>query len=217
MKLIGFLSSVLLLVVLVLPLTAAAQQDQQKPDQPSMQPQASDQQQPANQPKEDKQAGQMQGMSPESELLSKMHMANQMDIKAGQLAESKGTTQAIRNFGALLVRDHSYADKRIINLAKQQGVQLMEMPMPKFPDEKQKMDMQKQMMVGLEQAQGADFDRQFVQFNLKAHEMAVNMVSMGSEQLKPSPVKTLTNKMVPILKQYGDIAQHLEQREVASR
>ena len=35
----------------------------------------------------------MQGMSPESELLSKMHMANQMEIKAGQLAESKGTTE----------------------------------------------------------------------------------------------------------------------------
>lgn len=160
---------------------------------------------------------QMQGMSPESELLSKMHMANQMEIKAGQLAESKGTTEAIRNFGALLVRDHGYADKRITNLANQQGIQLMDMPMPKSPDEKQKMDMQKQMMAGLQQAQGADFDRQFIDFNMKAHEMAVNMVSMGSGQLKPSPVKTLTSKMVPILKQHGDISQHLEQREVANR
>ncbi len=217
MKVIGFLSSVLLLVVLMVPLTAAAQQDQQKPDQPSAQPQASDQQQPANQPKDDGQAGQMQGTSPESELLSKMHMANQMEIKAGQLAESKGTTQEIRQFGALLARDHSYADKRITNLAKQQNIQLMEMPMSKSPDEKQKMEMQQQMMAGLEQAQGADFDRQFIQFNGKAHEMAVDMVSMGSQQLKPSAVKTLASKMVPILKQHGDIAQHLQQRQVANR
>ena len=193
-------------------LATVAQQAKPSPDlDRSAQSQASGQQQQAANP------SQMQGMSPESELLSKMHMANQMEIKAGQLAQSKGATQAIRNYGALLARDHSYADKRITALAKQQGIQLMQMQMPKSPEEKQKMDMQKQMMAALEQAQGADFDRLFIQFNIKAHEMAVNMVSLGSQQLKPSPVKTLASKMVPILKQHGQIAQHLQQREVASR
>ncbi|HVH85470.1 MAG TPA: DUF4142 domain-containing protein [Terriglobales bacterium] len=188
-------------------LIAFGQQGQPSPDQS----------QPAQSQSSEQQPMQMKSMSAESELLSKMHMANQMEIKAGQLAESKGTTPAIRTYGQLLVRDHSYADKRITDLAKQQGIQLMQTPMPNSPDEKQKMDMQKQMMAGLEQAQGADFDRQFIEFNVKAHEMAVNMVSMGSQQLKPSPVKTLASKMVPILKQHGDIAQHLEQRQVASR
>lgn len=197
----------MLLATFALLMTAAGQQPiQQSPAQP----------QPSNGPAENAmQTPQAQAMSPESELLSKMHMANQMEIKAGQLAESKGTTQAIRNFGALLVRDHSYADKRISNLAKQQNIQIMQMPMPKSPDEKQKMEMQKQMMAGLEQAQGADFDRQFIQFNIKAQGMAVNMVSMASGQLNPSPVKTLTSKMVPILKQHAEIAQHLEQRLTA--
>ncbi len=204
-----------LLLALGMSLAAVGQQEKPNPDQTKSAQPPSDQPQPTAD--QSQMQGQMQTMTPESELLSKMHMANQMEIKAGQLAESKGTAQAIRNFGALLVRDHSYADKRITNLAKQQNIQLMEMPMPKSPDEKQKMEMQKQMIAGLEQAQGADFDRQFVEFNVKAHEMAVNMVSMGSGQLKPSPVKTLTSKMVPILKQHGDIAQHLQQREVASR
>ena len=146
--------ALLLILLGAVSLIAVGQQGQPSPDQSQQaQSQSSDQQQMP-----------MQGMSPESELLSKMHMANQMEIKAGQLAESKGTTPAIRNFGQLLVRDHSYADKRITDLAKQQGIQLMQMPMPKSPDEKQKMDMQKQMMASLEQAQGADFDRQFVQF-----------------------------------------------------
>ena len=93
----------------------------------------------------------------------------------------------------------------------------MAMPMPKSPEEKQKMEMQKQMMAELEQAQGAEFDRKFIQFNEKAHDMAVNMVSTGSGQLKPSPVKTLTSKMVPILKQHREIAQHLEQRQTARK
>ncbi len=155
-------------------------------------------------------------LGPEAELLSKMHMANQMEIKAGQLAEAKGTTAAIRRFGQLLARDHSYADKRISDLAKQQGIGLTQ-PMPKSPEEQQQMQMQQQMMGDLENSQGPDFDGKFIQFNIKAHHMAVNMVSMGSNQLKPSPVKDLSGKMVPILKQHQEIAQRLEQRERASR
>src|SRR5438445_6651282 len=51
---------------------------------PQRQP-SPDQSQPAQTQSSDQQQMQMQGMSPESELLSKMHMANQMEIKAGRL------------------------------------------------------------------------------------------------------------------------------------
>lgn len=195
----------MLVAAVALSMTAVGQQPQSTYQQPKAANQA--QQNPAPGP-------QAQSMSPESELLSKMHTANQMQIKAGQLAESKGTTQAIRNFGRLLVRDHSFADKKIKALASRQSIQLMP-PMPKSPQEKQQMEMQKQMMAGLEQAQGADFDRQFIEFDLKSQNTAANTVSMASGQLKPSPVKALTSKMVPILKQHVEIAQHLEQRQTA--
>lgn len=191
-------------------------QDQPKGDQPAA---ASSQQQPENQqaaPEQQPQSQPQAASSPESELLSKMHAANQMEIKAGHLAESKGTTAQIRNYGALLVRDHSLADKKISMTAKQQNISLMP-PMPKSPDEKQQMEMQKQAIADLEQAQGQDFDRKFVAFNSKAHDMAIAMVRKGSDQLKPSPVKKLTSMMIPILEQHNTLAKHLEERQTASK
>ncbi len=218
MQMKGTRFTVSLLGILVLslgiPLSAIGQGGQRNPDQP----QAADQQQPAA----DQSSGAadesspMQAMSPEAELLSKMHMANGMEIKAGELAQSKGSTIQIRRFGALLARDHRTADSKISALAKQQNIKLMP-PMPKSPEEKQKMEMQKQMLADLPSAQGEDFDRKFLDFNEKAYDMAINMVQMGHDQLQPSPVKTLAGKMVPILKQHKELADHLSQRQTAMK
>jgi putative membrane protein len=220
-----YLGTVMAMLLFVLGITmgAAAQQDYSRAKSPpskTKQPKTPDQQPPATKeqaaPDQTPTPPAQQSMSPESELLSKMHAANQIEIKAGDLAKAKGTTANIRRYGDLLARDHRGADKSISNLAKQQNILLAE-PMPKTPEEKQKMEMQKQMLSDLEAAQGAEFDRKFIEFNAKAHEEAVNMVRTGSDQLQPSPVKNLTAMMVPVLQQHKDLADHLAQRLTAAK
>ncbi len=145
-----------------------------------------------------------------------MHAANQTEIKAGELAKSKGTTAKIRRYGDLLARDHRFADQKITDLAKNQNIQLVE-PQAKSTDEKQKMAMQQHMISELESAQGADFDQKFLAFNENAHEMAINMVQMGHDQLQPSPVTTLAGRMVPVLRQHKELADHLSRVQTAMK
>lgn len=152
----------------------------------------------------------------EAEVLSKMHQANQMEIKGGELAISKGSDPRVRNYGDLLVKDHKVADKMIQDLAAKQGIQLTE-AMPKNEQEQMQMDMQKQTMAELESLSGAEFDLKFAQFNKQAHDMAVQMTSSAANELKPGPVQMLVSRMVPILKQHDTLAEHLSQQRTASR
>lgn len=157
-----------------------------------------------------------QSVSVEAEVLSKMHQANQMEIRAGELAKSKAADPHIRNYGDLLVKDHKVADKMIQDLARKQSITLMD-PMPKNEQEKSQMEMQKQTMADLESLSGPEFDRKFAEFSKQAHDMAVQMTTMAASQLKAGPVQMLVNRMVPILKQHNTLAEHLGQRESARK
>lgn len=157
-----------------------------------------------------------QSSSMEAEVLSKMHQANQMEIKGGELAKSKTSDPHIRNYADLLVKDHQVADKMIQDLARKQGITLTE-PMPKNEQEKSQMEMQKQAIAELESLSGPEFDRKFIAVNKQAHDMAVQMTSTAANQLKPGPVQMLVAKMVPILKQHDTLAEHLGQRETARK
>ncbi len=154
--------------------------------------------------------------SMEAEVLSKMHQVNQMEIKGGELAKSKAADPHIRNYGDLLVKDHKVADKMIQDLARKQGITLTE-PMPKNEQEKSQMETQKQAMAELESLSGPEFDRKFTAFNKEAHDMAVQMTTMASSQLKAGPVQMFVSRMVPILKQHDTLAQHLGKSETARK
>ena len=152
----------------------------------------------------------------ESEVLSKMHQANQMEVKVAELARSKAGDAHIRNYADLLIKDHQVADKMIQDLADKQGIALVE-PAPKSDQEKSEMEMQKQAMADLQSLSGAEFDRKFVEFNKQAHDMVVQMTSTAAGQLKPGPVQMLVSRVVPILKQHDTLADHLGQRVSARK
>jgi putative membrane protein len=198
------MSTVMAALLLVMARFGFAQQGA-PPAAPTQQPTAQSQTEPSN-----------QANNMEAEVLSKMHQANQMEIKGGELAKSKAADAHVRNYADLLVKDHKVADKMIQDLARKQGITLTE-PMPKTDEEKSQMEMQKQAMAELESLSGPEFDRKFLAINKQAHDMAVQMTTTAAQQLKPGPVQMLVSRMVPILKQHDTLAEHLGQRETAQK
>lgn len=61
----------------------------------------------------------------ESMLVSRMHLVNQMEIKAGNMAAEKGGTFAVREFGQRLSMDHTVADHKIMAYAHSHGLTIM--------------------------------------------------------------------------------------------
>jgi len=141
-----------------------------------------------------------------TELLSEIHASDLTEITVGNLARSKGTTPEIRNFGVLLIRDHTDFDRRVQELAKKQDIQLAD-PKPTTPEEEQRMELVKRGLSQLESLDGPKFDTFFFEFDGEAHRVLLRTLITGNQQLKPSAVKALITKIVPILRQHESLCR----------
>src|SRR3989440_9593066 len=53
----------------------------------------------------------------DDQVLRKLHHVNQEEIQAGQLAQQKGTTRDVKDYGATLERDHTKGDQDVKTMA----------------------------------------------------------------------------------------------------
>jgi len=91
------------------------------------------------------------------QVLAHVHAVNKLEIDLGKLAQKSGSTQAIKAYGQMLVRDHQSADKDLAAFAKKQGATI---PMDKAKDEADEKDQKdtKEAVAHLKTLKGNDFD-----------------------------------------------------------
>ncbi|GAA2880344.1 DUF4142 domain-containing protein [Streptomyces mexicanus] len=84
-------------------------------------------------------------------FVTRLRLAGLWELPAGQQAERKGTTDAVRTAGQRLVQGHTALDQRVRAVAGTLGL-----PLPNEPGARQK-----RWLAGLDAAHGADYDRSF--------------------------------------------------------
>ena len=97
--------------------------------------------------------------------------ANTWDIETGALAEKKGTTKEVRDFGAMLVHDHTMVRQQGRDLAKKLGVH------PTPPKDFALAKDHEAALKTLHEAKGKDFDRAFLQNEVNFHKAVIDAVS----------------------------------------
>jgi putative membrane protein len=133
-----------------------------------------------------------------AEVLSKLHHSNQMEVAAGKLAQEKGQSKDVKSFGKMLVTDHSAADKKVMQLAKDKKIDLS--ATPPMPPEK---------MDKLKSASGADFDREFASDMLDDHKKDIAEVREARDGTSDAKLKSLLVTTLPVLEKHRDTAQKL--------
>ncbi|HET9387086.1 MAG TPA: DUF4142 domain-containing protein [Gemmatimonadales bacterium] len=68
--------------------------------------------------------GRSDSLPGDNALVMKIHRINQMEIKAGQLAQRNASNAKVKSYGQQLVRDHQAANQRLTTLAQRMGVTL---------------------------------------------------------------------------------------------
>jgi putative membrane protein len=134
-----------------------------------------------------------------ADVLMKLHHSNQMEIEAGKLAQEKGQSKAVKDFGKMLVKDHTAADKQVKSLAKQMKVELPTHP-PDMKDSK------------LEKARtltGAEFDKAFAQAMVEDHKDDIEDVAEARDKTTDPQLKKLLTGIVPTLEKHQASAQKL--------
>jgi putative membrane protein len=151
-------------------------------------------------------------VSPEvANALATLHRANELEIRAGKLAQKRGNTDAVKDFGQTLVQDHQQADAKLTELAKQKGIDLKQSP-SKDSAENAEHKAMKQRIDQLETMKGARFDATFSQIMADAHQKAVNTAQRAVAQTDDQEVRDLLNQLIPTLEDHLETARELTER-----
>jgi putative membrane protein len=123
----------------------------------------------------------------EQEFLQAAASGNSAEIQMGKIAEQNSSDPRIRQIGSELVKDHTQANQELQRLAASKGLALNFQP-----TSSQQRDIQ-----ALQQKRGDDFNKAFLNQNLKAHEKTIAQFQKESQRAKDPEVRSWANKMLP--------------------
>jgi len=116
--------------------------------------------------------------------------ANQVDIDAGKLAESKGKSKDVKAFGKQMVTDHSGVNKQAVALVKKLKVTPEDNPTSQSLKQGGEDNVKK-----LKGLKGAEFDKAYIDHEVAYHEQVLDAIdktlvpSAKNEELKALIVK----------------------------
>jgi putative membrane protein len=130
--------------------------------------------------------------------------ANTADIETGELAMKKGTTPEVRDFGAMLARDHKAVRQLGRDLAKKLGVK------PTPPKEDDGAKNHAAAMKQLNGVSGKEFDKAFLEHEVGYHAAVIGAVEKTLlPAIKNGELKDLVVKVAPAFAAHRDGAKNL--------
>lgn len=133
--------------------------------------------------------------------------ANTADIETGQLAAERGASKEVRDFGAMLVHDHTAVRQRGRDLAGRLGVT----PTPPAGDASAAAHMQ--AMTQLRSKQGVEFDKAFLEHEVAFHQGVIDAVqSTLLPAIQNAEVKQLVVEVAPAFEAHRLAAANLRSK-----
>jgi putative membrane protein len=132
---------------------------------------------------------------------------NTADIQTGKLASERGQSKDVRQFGAMLARDHAMVRQQGRDLAKKLGVT----PTPPAGD-KSAAD-EKAVIQRLSALHGAEFDRAFLQREIQFHSDVIAAVTNTLlPAIKNEELKAFVAKIAPAFQAHLQMAENLNKQ-----
>jgi putative membrane protein len=122
-------------------------------------------------------------------FLIQAHQSNLAEIAAGKLAQTRGTSQTVKDLGARFVADHTQLDQEVTQTASSLGIALPNTPNPQ----------QQAVQSQLEAAPADAFDDQFVSTQLAGHEATMRNGETELKDGSSAQVKQLATNAAPII------------------
>jgi putative membrane protein len=121
------------------------------------------------------------------------------EIMLGRQAQDRGASPKVRDFGKMLVTDHTEARQQASAVASQLGVTPSDRPASEAQDEQAK----------LSKLSGVEFDREFATYMVADHQKDLQMFKDESKA-DAGPAGTLAARQVPVLQKHLDMAQSIK-------
>jgi putative membrane protein len=121
--------------------------------------------------------------------LQAAHQANLAEIAAGKLAESKGSSQQVKDLGAMMVTGHTQLDAALSKVATATKVSLPAAPNPE----------QQAMQAKLASAPSGEFDAMYVSGQIVGHAAAMRLGATEAAEGADAAVKRAAADAAPVV------------------
>jgi len=116
------------------------------------------------------------------------------EVALGKLAQQKGENLRVKNFGMMMVKDHTKSDNKLMVLAESKNITLP--ASPAAADQK--------VIDELSKKSGKDFDEAYVSDMINDHKSDIKEFVYASKNCSDPDLKAFAAKTLPILKNHLD-------------
>jgi putative membrane protein len=135
--------------------------------------------------------------STDSSFVMKAAEGGHAEVQMGQLAQTKANSQAVKDLANRLVVDHTKANDNLKPIASKDNV-----TWPTGMNAKQQAEYNK-----LQALSGADFDREYVNYEIKEHKQDINAFQHEANRGNDPEVKAWASENVPTLQEHLRLAE----------
>ena len=136
----------------------------------------------------------------DSEFAVKAASGGMAEVEMGKLAEEKGMSQSVKEYGAMMVKDHSKANDELKALAASKNITL---PSTVGEDHQKHID-------ELAKLSGKEFDKKYVSMMVNDHKEDVDKFDKASRDAKDADIKAFAGKTLPTLREHLDKIQAID-------
>jgi putative membrane protein len=122
------------------------------------------------------------------------------EVVLGKIAQQKAKNDAVKQYGEMLVKDHTKANEQLKAAAKAANI-----PVP------EKMNAHHQKEVErFQNYKGENFDQDFAKHEVADHVNAIALFTRASKEAKNPQIKNFATQTLPALKKHLEAAKKLE-------
>jgi putative membrane protein len=125
-----------------------------------------------------------------------------MEVQLGNLAMKNGGTQAVKDFGKMMVDDHTKINDQMKDLASKKNVDL-----PATVSDDQQKDIDK-----LSKKTGKEFDKDYVSMMVKDHKDDIDAFKKAQDKISDNDYKTFISNALPTLQKHLDAIEAIHKK-----
>jgi putative membrane protein len=144
--------------------------------------------------------GAMQLSAAEQAFMMDAAQGGMAEVELGRLAQQRGSSAQVRDFGRMMVQQHSQANSELMAIAQRLGVTLPST----LPPSAQAAQMR------LQQTQGPDFDKQYIELQAAGHLEQRALFQFAANNAQNPELRSFAQKTLPMIERHIDQLHTIE-------
>lgn len=135
--------------------------------------------------------------SMDQQFATQAYNISNAEVQMGKMAKNKGASQQVKDYGQMMVNDHSLAIEQLKRVTKNSKLTLPT-----------KLDAQHQAaMDHLKQLSGREFDQAYLQHMVSGHQQAIDAFKKAADESQSIALKNYADTNLPLIRAHHEIAR----------